>query len=53
LSDILEDRVPEKYFLSERYLRALLEHAERHRRRGHGFGLRVLCAPGGAGGSGT
>jgi len=42
LADVLEPEVPEKYYLREKTLRALLEHLRRHRERGHGFGARFL-----------
>lgn len=42
LADVLEDEVPEKYYLSERMVKHLQEHLERHKALGHGFGMRVL-----------
>ena len=42
LKDILEKNVSEKYYLSERYYLGLLEHKERHRNKGSGFGCTVL-----------
>jgi len=37
LSDILEDSVEEKYFLSEKSVKSLMAHSERHQKAGHGF----------------
>lgn len=37
LSDILEETPRKKYFLSEKSMKSLLEHSERHQKLGHGF----------------
>jgi len=42
LSDILEDSVDGKYFLSSRAVKSMMEHIKRHREKGHGFGARFL-----------
>jgi len=34
--------VPERYYLSERYYTGLLNHKERHKNKGSGFGCSVL-----------
>nr|DAR45068.1 MAG TPA: Cytosine specific methyltransferase [Caudoviricetes sp.] len=38
LKDILEPSVDEKYFLSDKVVSKLLEHKERHKKTGNGFG---------------
>lgn len=38
LKDILEKDVAEKYYLSEKVVENLIEHKERHKEQGHGFG---------------
>jgi DNA (cytosine-5)-methyltransferase 3A len=38
LKDILEDEVPERYFLKEQVIKNLLEHRERNKAKGNGFG---------------
>jgi hypothetical protein len=52
LSDILEERVPDKYFLSDKLLKALMEHTRR-REKGHGFGLQIHLMSEEAEGNGT
>lgn len=42
IRNILEKNVPEKYYLSEKYYRGLLEHKKRHQNKGSGFGCAVL-----------
>jgi DNA (cytosine-5)-methyltransferase 1 len=42
LRNILEKNVAEKYYISQTYLDGLKKHRERHERKGHGFGYRVL-----------
>ena len=44
LSAVLEppERVPEKYYISEKALRGLVAHKKRHKAKGHNFGFRVL-----------
>ena len=37
-----EDRVSNKYYLSNVYLNTLKEHKERHRKKGNGFGYEVV-----------
>ena len=38
LKDILESEVDEKYYLKDEVVQKLLEHKERHKEAGHGFG---------------
>ena len=38
LRDILEQEVDEKYYLKDEVVQKLLEHKERHKEAGHGFG---------------
>ena len=38
LKDILETEVEEKYYLKDEVVQKLLEHKERHKEAGHGFG---------------
>ena len=42
LKDILERKVSEKYYLSEKYYRGLMAHKERHSNKGSGFGCEIL-----------
>ena len=42
LRDILEAKVDETYYLSEKYYTGLLNHKERHKKQGSGFGCEVL-----------
>ena len=42
VKDILEHKVPEKYYLSQKYYEGLLAHKERHAARGSGFGCEIL-----------
>lgn len=35
-------RIPEKYYLSDKALKGLRAHREKHRAKGHGFGMKVL-----------
>lgn len=42
MRDILERRVPDKYFLSDRMWKYLQEYKEKHRRAGHGFGYGLI-----------
>ncbi len=42
LKDILEKKVPEKYYLSQKYYEGLLAHKERHATKGSGFGCEIL-----------
>jgi DNA (cytosine-5)-methyltransferase 1 len=42
LESILEHDVPERYFLSQKYLNGLKKHRKRHEDKGHGFGYKVL-----------
>jgi len=42
VSDILEQNVPEKYFLSERYWQCLQQHKARHQNKGNGFGYKII-----------
>ncbi|PJC70170.1 MAG: DNA (cytosine-5-)-methyltransferase [Candidatus Tagabacteria bacterium CG_4_8_14_3_um_filter_41_8] len=41
LKDILERKVDEFYYLSERYYRGLLAHKRRHSKSGNGFGCEI------------
>lgn len=41
LRDVLEDNVPESYFLSEKRLATFKRHKERQEAKGNGFGFRV------------
>jgi DNA-cytosine methyltransferase len=41
LKDILEDDVPEKYFLSEKSINGIKEHKKRHKENGNGFGASI------------
>ena len=38
LKDILEDRVDERFYLSEKLLTGLIKHKEKHKNKGNGFG---------------
>ena len=38
LKDVLEDEVPERYYLAESTIESLIEHKRRHEEAGHGFG---------------
>ena len=42
LKDVLERRVDESFYLSEKYYRGLLKHKKRHAKGGNGFGCMVL-----------
>lgn len=37
LKDVLENDVPEKYFLSDKLVNGLLSHSDRHKEKGNGF----------------
>lgn len=41
LKDMLEDKVDEKYYLSEQALNGLMKHKERNREKGNGFGANI------------
>lgn len=41
LKDILEDKVQEKYYLSQKYLDFLENHKKRHKQKGNGFGYQI------------
>lgn len=41
LGDILQDNVDEKYYISQRYLDALIRHKQRNESKGNGFGFVV------------
>ena len=41
LKDILEDDVPDKFYLSEKAMEGLKAHKARHDAKGHGFGFRI------------
>lgn len=38
LKDVLEENVPESYYLSEATIQSLIDHKKRHEEAGHGFG---------------
>lgn len=42
LIDLLEDNPDQKYFLSEKAIQGLLNHKEKHKERGNGFGANIL-----------
>lgn len=42
LESILEQNVPEHFFLSQKYLNGLKRHRQRHEAKGNGFGYKVL-----------
>lgn len=42
IGDLLEENVNEKYYLSEKMIKCLLKHLERHKEKGSGYGMRVL-----------
>lgn len=42
LSDILEPDPQSKYFLSEKMKKSMLEHYNRHKAKGNGFGCHIL-----------
>lgn len=45
LNDLLDKEVEPKYFLSSGYLKTLEKHAEREKKKGHGFGYRIVNTP--------
>ena len=47
LSDILEEKVPDKYFLSETAIKSIIEHDKRHKEKGNGFHAHIVqvCKP--------
>ena len=42
LKDMLEDKVDEKYYLSEKTIQSFEEHARRNAENGNGFGWNVV-----------
>ena len=47
IADILEDKeVSVKYYLSNQYLRTLVNHRARHEAKGHGFGYEIIPTDG-------
>ncbi len=42
LTDILEKKVDEKYYLSQQYYNSLKKHRERHESKGNGFGYEII-----------
>lgn len=46
LKNILEKKVPEKYYLSQRYYEGLLAHKKRHANKGSGFGCEIISPEG-------
>lgn len=50
LKDILDSApIPSKYYLSDKYLKTLIKHKERHKAMGHGFGYVIRDLDGIAG----
>ena len=45
LNDLLDEEVDAKYFLSSGYLETLEKHAEREKKRGNGFGYKIVNLP--------
>lgn len=45
LNDLLDTKVEPKYFLSSGYLKTLEKHAVREKKKGHGFGYRIVNTP--------
>ena len=45
LNDLLDTEVDPRYFLSSGYLKTLEKHAEREKKKGHGFGYRIVNTP--------
>lgn len=45
LNDLLDTEVDPRYFLSAGYLKTLEKHAEREKKKGHGFGYRIVNTP--------
>lgn len=46
LKDLLEDEVDEKYYLSDHVINTLIEHKERNKAKGNGFGWRPSTGDG-------
>lgn len=46
LKNVLEKKVPEKYYLSQRYYEGLLAHKQRHAEKGSGFGCEIISPEG-------
>ena len=46
LKNVLEKKVPEKYYLSQRYYEGLLAHKQRHAEKGSGFGCEIISLEG-------
>lgn len=42
LKNILEEKVSEKYYLSQKYYKGLMSHKKRHADKGSGFGCEIL-----------
>lgn len=42
LNDLLDKNAPEQYFMSQGYLKTLEKHAEREKKKGNGFGYRIV-----------
>ncbi len=42
LKDVLQENIPDKYFLSQKALDGLLKHRENQKEAGRGFGLNIL-----------
>jgi len=40
LADLLEDKVDDKYYLSEKMMQSFIAHKERHDAKGNGFGIK-------------
>ena len=45
LNDILENKVPAKYYIASGYLNTLKKHKKRNSTNGNGFGYRIVNAP--------
>lgn len=45
LNDLLELNAPDKYFLSEGYVKTLERHRSRHESKGNGFGYKIVNLP--------
>lgn len=42
LNDLLEHHVPAKYYMASGYLETLIRHRERQKKKGYGFGYRIV-----------
>lgn len=46
IRDILEDEVDEKYYISDKAIQGMINHAEKNMEKGNGFGARVVSPDG-------